>query len=172
MMPRNITSESQLRRILEELPCCASDKDGARTGPLNIVVIGDPSAAGPALLRRNFRMANAPPMYAFGRQQDLSFMKSSGWVAAQPHVLRIWLTDIRFNGEGVWIGHISTPLGGRFARNGETRIDPHVDDARLDLVQDAMYSQFLSKLGFVNGPFVTGRNRLPQLGTAHRPLCR
>lgn len=151
MTPRNVSSESQLRQVLEQMPCCASDENGVHAGPLNIVVVGDPSATGPALLRRHFRVTRASPFYAFGRQQDLSLKKSSGWVAAQPHVLRAWLTDVRFNGKVVWIAHISMPLGGRFADEDETRIDPNVDDARLDLVQDAMYSQFLSKMGFVKG---------------------
>ena len=30
-------------------------------------------------------------------------------------------------------------------------IDPDVDAARYDLIQDMVYSQFLTKLGFVNG---------------------
>ena len=151
MTPRNVATESELRQFLEQLPCCAEDETGVPAGPLNIVVIGDPSATGPALLRRHFRIARASSMYVFGREQDLSLKKSSGWVAAQPHVVRVWLTNIRFRDEAVWIGHISTPLGGRFADEDEARIDPNVDNSRIDLVQDAMYSQFLSKMGFVNG---------------------
>jgi len=151
MTPRNVTSKSELRQILERLPCCASDQNGVQAEPLNVVVIGDQTATGPALLRRHFRISTAPPLHAFGRAQDLSLRKSSGWVPAQPHVLRVWLMDINFRGRDVWIGHISTPLGGRFAVTDETRIEPNVDVARLDLIQDAMYSQFLSKMGFVKG---------------------
>jgi hypothetical protein len=48
---------------------------------------------------------------------------------------------------------VSTGLGGRFAASGEDtqRIEPDVDDARNDIVQDLLYSQALTKIGFVKG---------------------
>jgi hypothetical protein len=76
-------------------------------------------------------------------------------VPAQPHVMRTWLTDIRFRGQPVWIAQVSTPLGGRFASeiisDAGPRIDPNVDEAQIDLVQDMIYSQHLARLGFVEG---------------------
>jgi hypothetical protein len=62
---------------------------------------------------------------------------------------------IRFRGMPVWIGQVSTPLGGRFARatedGADSLIDPNVDEARNDLIQDVIYSQSLVKVGFVKG---------------------
>jgi hypothetical protein len=48
---------------------------------------------------------------------------------------------------------VSTILGGRFAASGEEtrRIEPDVDEARDDVVQDLLYSQALAKIGFVKG---------------------
>jgi len=147
--------ESNLRMLLERLPCCASSKDGERGEPLNFVVIGEFDEIIPALARRNFRYTGVSPQYVFGRPQDMSGRKRDRWVPAQPHVVRFWLTKIRFRGKPVWVGQVSTPLGGRFVREATSQssvpIDPDVDAARNDLIQDMVYSQFLTKLGFVKG---------------------
>lgn len=147
--------ESQLRELLEQLPCCTSNKEGVQDEPLNIVVIGQLQDLAPAFLRRNYRFTPATPQYLFQRPQDVTIGKRARWVAAQPHVLRVWLTAIRFRGNPVWIGQISTPLGGRFARatddGAPPLTNPSVDEARYDLIQDVMYSQFLAKMGFVRG---------------------
>ena len=107
--------ESQLRELLEQLPCCTSSKEGVQGEPLNIVLIGQLQDLVPAFLRRNYRITPATPRYLFQRPQDVSIGKRDRWVAAQPHVMRAWLTAIRFRGNPVWIVQISTPLGGRFA---------------------------------------------------------
>ena len=153
--PRRVEDASQLRSLLEKLPCCAASENGVEGEPLNVVLIGDLDATGPALVRRHFRYTPVSPLYVFGRPQDISVKKAGGWVATQPHVLRLWLTKIRFQGKLVWVGQISTLKGGRFA--GATSdgslplIDPDVDEARIDLVQDAIYSQLVTEIGFVKG---------------------
>jgi hypothetical protein len=153
--PLHVENESQLRSLLEKLPCCTASENGVQGEPLNVVLIGDLDAIGPALVRRHFRYTPVSPLYVFGRPQDLSAKKVGGWVATQPHVLRLWLTKIRFQGKLVWVGQISTPKGGRFA--GATSdgslpvIDPDVDEARNDLVQDLIYSQLVTEVGFVKG---------------------
>ena len=47
------------------------------------------------------------------------------------------------------------PLGGRFGGAGDTPtptpIDPEVDEVRNDIVQDLIYSQFVSRIGSVKG---------------------
>ncbi|MDX1815527.1 MAG: LssY C-terminal domain-containing protein, partial [Thermodesulfobacteriota bacterium] len=147
--------ESHLRELLEQLPCCVSSREGVQGEPLNIVLIGQLRDLIPAFLRRNYRDAPAEPRYLFQHPQDVSVSKRGLWVAAQPHLLRAWLTTIRFRGRPVWVCQVSTPLGGRFARATEDGaappIDPDVDEARNDLVQDVMYSQSLAKIGFVKG---------------------
>jgi len=147
--------ESQLRELLEKLPCCTSSKDGVQSEPLNIVIIGKIQDISPAFARRNYRYTPVSPRYVFQRPQDISVSKRDRWVAAQPHVLRAWLTKIRYRNKPVWIGQVSTPLGGRFAHataeGNDAYIEPFVDEARNDLIQDIIYSQSLVKLGFVKG---------------------
>jgi hypothetical protein len=148
-----IDDEPALRSALEDLPCCAADQTGARSLPLNLVVIGKLDEWGPAFVGRNYRYAPASPWHAFGRMQDLSGHRISRWVAPQPHTLRLWLTPLRYQGTPIWVGQVSTGLGGRFAASGEgtRRIQPDVDEARNDVVQDLLYSQALAKIGFVKG---------------------
>ncbi len=148
-----IDDEPALRSALEELPCCAADQTGARSLPLNLVLIGKLDEWGPAFVGRNYRYAPASPWHAFGRMQDLSGHRISRWVAPQPHTLRVWLTPLRYQGKPIWVGQVSTDLGGRFAASAEgtRRIQPDVDEARNDVVQDLLYSQALAKIGFVKG---------------------
>ncbi len=149
-----VEDAERLRELLEALPCCSTDAEGAQGEPLNLVAIGEADFIGAGFSRRGFRYSIASPRYAFGRQQDLVARKQAQWVSAQPHVMRLWLTDILYRGKTVWIGQIASSLGGRFASDTEQQralIDPNVDEARLDLIQDMLYSQSLAKLGLVNG---------------------
>jgi len=166
--------ESHLRDLLEQLPCCASGKDGVQDEPLNVVLIGQLQDLAPAFIRRNYRSTQTDPRVLFQRSQDVSASKRERWVAAQPHTLRIWLTTIRFRGKPVWIGQVSSPLGGRFASAADDgaakRIDSNVDEARNDLVQDLMYSQSLAKMGFVKGVgrvMASNPRKTPSGGTYH-----
>ena len=146
-----IADQPALREALEGLPCCAADQAGTRTLPLNLVFIGQLEEWGPAFVRRNYRYATASPWYALGQIPDLSGHKISRWVPPQPHTLRLWLTPLRYDGKPIWVGQASTALGGRFTTSGEgdERIEPAVDEARNDVVQDLLYSQALAKIGFV-----------------------
>lgn len=151
----DVEDESRLREALERLPCCTTGPNGQKGEPLNLVLIGALPETGAAFIRRNYRVDTAAPWYVFDRPQDLTLSKRDRWVPAQPHVMRAWLTNIRFRGRPVWIAQVSTPLGGRFASeiisDAGPRIDPNVDEARIDLVQDMIYSQHLARLGFVEG---------------------
>jgi hypothetical protein len=149
-----IDDEVALRAALEGLPCCTTAETSAgRSLPLNLILIGEIEEVGPAFVRRMYRYNPAKPQYVFGRLQDFSGHKFSRWIAPQPHTLLIWLTTLRYRGKPIWIGQISTRLGGRFAASGEGawRIEPEVDEARNDLVQDMLYSQSMAKIGFVKG---------------------
>ena len=42
--PLHVEDESQLRSLLEKLPCCAASKNGVQSEPLNVVLIGDLSS--------------------------------------------------------------------------------------------------------------------------------
>ncbi len=150
-----VDEESRLRELLERLPCCTSSKEGGKGEPLNLVLIGKLYDTVVAFKRRNYLISSTAPLYVFDRPQDVSISKLGRWVAAQPHVLSAWLTNIRFRGRPVWIGQVSTPFGGRFAEKTNSHvvlpIDPDVDEARNDFVQDMIYSQSLVRLGFVKG---------------------
>ena len=172
--PVRVDTESKLRELLEKLPCCAADENGVQGEPLNVVLIGTTKATGAALVRRGFHYAPASSMYVFGRPQDLSLKKgTSEWVPAQPHVLRVWLTDIRFDEKLVWIGQVSMPLGGRFADAAvDARvsiIDPDVDTVRNDFLEDSFYSQRLAEVGFVKGvgPVAIERPRTTPAGSTY-----
>ena len=77
---------------------------------------------------------------------------AAGWPPSRTRC-GVWLTPLRYQGKPIWVGQVSTTLGGRFAASGEEtqRIEPDVDDARSDIVQDLLYSQALAKVGFVKG---------------------
>lgn len=169
-----VKDESRLRELLEQLPCCTSSKDGVQDEPLNIVLIGDIQDISAAFVRRNYRYTPVPLRYVYQRPQDLSVSKRDRWVAAQPQVLRVWRTTFRFQDKHVWIGQVSSPLGGRFARVTEEGkdeyIEPFVDEARNNLVQDIIYSQSLLKMGFVKGVgrvMTSAPRKLPSGSTYH-----
>jgi hypothetical protein len=148
----HIEDEAQLRIALETLPCCTTNEAGAMQGlPLNLVLIGEIEDVATAFVRRGYRYGPVTPLFAFRREQDVSAWKRSQWVAPQPHTLWMWATPLRYQGKPVWIGQISTVLGGRFADSDDEpwRTEPDMDEARNDVFQDMLYSQALAKLGFV-----------------------
>ncbi len=151
-----VSGEDRLRVELQRLPCCTRDVVGNPGPPLNFVMIGDADAWIPAFTRRSYRFSEADDLYAFGRKQDVMAAKRDRWVAAQPLLARAWLTPIRYQGEPVWVGQASSPWGGRFGgevadSQPQDAIDPDVDQARDDLLQDMIYSQSLAKAGYVLG---------------------
>jgi len=157
-----IDNEAALRAALAALPCCTTGENGSGENlPLNLVLIGAIEELGPAFTSRGYRYTPANPLYAFGRQQDFSGHRTSRWVAPQPHTLRFWLTPLRYRGRPIWIGQVSSRLGGRFAGSVEEsgRVEPDVDEARNDLVQDLLYSQSIRKIGFVKGVGHVADNR-------------
>jgi hypothetical protein len=153
-----IDDEATLRTALENLPCCAVDETGAANLPLNLVLIGALDSWGPAFVRRSYRYRPVSAWFAFGREHDVSGRKISRWVPPQPHTVRLWLTPLRYQGKPIWVGQVSTRLGGRFAPSaqGTQRLEPDVDEARNDVVQDLLYSQAVAKIGFVEGAGTAG----------------
>ena len=154
---QNVQSEADLGQALEQLPCCVTDENGGHSAePLNVVIIGALDDWTTAFLRSGYQYQVLNPRYAFGRAQDLSGHKlSRGYIKAQAHSLRFWQTPIRFNGKPVWVGQISARLGGRFVDKAPLGVtlplNPHIDEARDDLIQDLAYSQALIKIGFIKG---------------------
>jgi hypothetical protein len=102
------------------------------------------------------------PLYALGRFQDLAGQKARQSISQRNHT-RMWLTHLEYQGKPVWLGQISRDIGVRFTLktwNLTThKIDPDVDEARLGLIQDLLYSQSLITFGFAKGiePATEGR---------------
>jgi hypothetical protein len=167
--------ENGLRKALEGLPCCATNKDGAEHGdPLNLVVIGEGHDVHHSFLRsgwnesetvsdrsnpgkkkysastRHYRYAPLSSLYVFGRPQDVAFQKARE--TGQRSQVRLWLAPMQFQGKPVWVGQISRSIGARsISEKAVHKIDPDVDDTRAYLIQNLLYSQGLLKFGYVKG---------------------
>jgi hypothetical protein len=154
---QKVESEAELRRVLEQLPCCVSKENGGPSAePLNLVIIGALDDWLSGFARRGYVYQPLKPHYVFGRAQDVSANKiSRGYTKAQTHIFRLWQTPIRYDDKPVWVGQTSVRLGGRFAKNAPVEVtlplNPDVDEARIDLMQDIAYSQALNKIGHVKG---------------------
>jgi hypothetical protein len=174
----SIETEEDLRRALEQLPCCTTNRAGDETGdPLNLVLVGSHEDIVSAftrrgwhpteqthraaiwrtirsfILRARYRYSPVSPLYVFGRRQDMAGQKARGTIDLRNHA-RFWLTPIMFRGNTVWIGQLSRDIGVRFipAFPPTThKIDPDVDEARAGLIQDLAYSQALARFAYVKG---------------------
>ena len=154
---QNIQREADLRRALEQLPCCVSKEIGGPPAePLNVVMIGALDDWTTAFMRRGYRYEVLNPRYAFGHAQDISGRKlNPKYTEAQAHTFRVWRTPIRYRGKPVWVGQTGLRLGGRFRENAPEEVtlplDPYIDETRYNFVQDLAYSQALTKIGHVKG---------------------
>ena len=174
-----LETEAELRAALEQLPRWTTNRSGsARGDPLNLVLIGKRDDLFPSFLRRGwhpteviylgsswktlksfllgsrYRYSPVSPLYALGRFQDVAGQKARESISQRNH-LRMWLTHLEYQGKPVWLGQISRDIGVRWTLktwNLTThKIDPDVDEARLGLIQDLLYSQSLLRFGFVKG---------------------
>ena len=170
--------EEGLRKALESLPCCTTNRDGTKQGdPLNIVLIGDLDDVYHALIRSGWdetetrhgtsstsagRYSPASAMYVYGRLQDVALRKARESMHRRSHV-RLWLSPVTFGGKPVLVGQISREIGTKpeettapemdLERDEEMtyRIQPDVDEARDYLIQDLWYSHGLVKFSYVKG---------------------
>ena len=174
--------DNELRKELENLPCCTTNKDGTANGdPLNLVFIGRREDIAAAFIRRGwlpaektyskaiwktiksflfgtkYRYSPVSPLYFNSRPQDFAGQKPRHTVHQRNH-LRVWLSPMRYQGKPVWIGQISRDIGVRFTFKNwppvTHKIDPDVDEAMYALLEDLVNSQQVSKIGYVGG---TGR---------------
>ena len=172
-------SDDELRALLEQLPCCTTNRTGSENGdPLNLVLVGSAFDIASAAIRRQwhatevlsseslwrtvmsffegtrYRYSPISPLYVYGRPQDAAIQKVRGSIDERNHA-RFWLTPIRFRGEQVWIGQISRDIGVKFTLKSPTIsthvIDPDVDETRRYLAEDLAYSQSLYRIGYVKG---------------------
>jgi hypothetical protein len=180
-------NENELRKAVENLPCCATNEDGTKNGdPLNLIFIGNREDLSSAFVRRGwlpaeqthgkavwktiksflfgtrYRYSPVSPLYLYERQQDFAGQKPRHSVHERNH-LRMWLSPMRYQGKQVWIGQISRDIGVRFTFKTwppvTHKIDPDVDEAMYALLEDLIYSQQVSKLGWVKGVGKTSRTK-------------
>jgi hypothetical protein len=169
--------EAGLRKALEGLACCTTNKEGNAQGdPLNIVIIGESEDVLHTFIRvgwdetetiytasalktsvsflfgGRYRYSPVSGLYVFGRRQDVAFQRTRGTIHERNH-LRLWLSPWRFENKSVWVGQISRDIGVRFNWKTITthKIDPDVDETRDFLIQDQLYAQGLEKIAFVKG---------------------
>src|SRR5579885_1975021 len=172
-------SIGELRRMVENLPCCTTDEKGSRNGdPLNFILVGTEDDVLGALTRQGwdpthvlagttawktfsafvkrgtYRHAPVSPLYVFGRSQNIAMQKARRTIHQRNH-LRLWRANFTCQGKPVWIGQISRDIGIRFAPNAPFfvthKIDPDVDDARNYLAQDLLASEYLYGIAFAKG---------------------
>jgi hypothetical protein len=189
-----VEDEEELRRVLEELPCCTTNANGDENGdPLNLVIVGDTNDIVPALVRRGwhateiiwsqalystfksfllgerYRYSPISSLYLYGRKQDVGWQKARRTINERNH-MRFWLSPIRFRGQEVFVGQISRDIGVKFTLKSPTIsthvIDPDVDEARRYFVEDMAYSQALARHGYVKGvgPVTRGQPRMNLVG--------
>ena len=128
-------NENELRKAVENLPCCATNEDGTNNGdPLNLIFIGNREDLSSAFVRRGwlpaeqthgkavwktiksflfgtrYRYSPVSPLYLYERQQDFAGQKPRHSVHERNH-LRMWLSPMRYQGKQVWIGQISRDIG-------------------------------------------------------------
>lgn len=167
----------ELIRTLESTVCCVTDKKGQGSGdPANLVLIGYPDDIFTAFVRAGwdetevvttassvktvasflsggeYRYSPVSSLYMFGRAQDVAFQKARSNIHERNH-LRLWMSNMRFEGLPVWLGQISRDIGVRFTTKTITthKIDPNVDETREFLLENLAYAQSLEKFGYVRG---------------------
>lgn len=173
------TDEDGLRAALEALPCCTTDREGSQSGdPLNLVLIGEFENITAAFARRGwlpaeetyssavwktiksflfgsrYRYSPVSPLFLYGRPQDFARQKPRHDIHERNH-LRLWYSSLRYRGKPVFVGQVSRDIGVRFTSKVwppvTHKIDPDIDEARASVVEDLIYSQMLTKIGWVKG---------------------
>lgn len=174
---------AKLKKQIEELPCCTTDKKGKHNGdPINLIVIGELEdlisiftsagwdetssltfSSGFAMAKafftgENDRYSPVSPLYYHGHPHDMAFQKNRGNVNQRLH-FRLWYTPMRYLGKPVWVGAISRDIGVKFTLTTwymtTHKIDPNLDDSRDYLLADLMETQKISKYGFIENKTLT-----------------
>ncbi len=168
-----------LREALESLPCCTTNEEGTEFGdPLNLVIVGDFFDVTAAFARRGwlpaeetyssavwktinsylfgsrYRYSPISSLYFNGRHQDFARQKPRHDIHQRNH-LRLWYSPMSHEGKPVFVGQVSRDIGVRFTTQTwppvTHKIDSDVDEARQSVIEDLLFSQAVSKVGFVKG---------------------
>lgn len=168
-----------LRLALQELPCCATDKDGNDNGdPLNFVVIGNSTdvlnslsrsgwsfthritlasvrrVIGAAISGDSYPVAPVSSLHTFGRKQDFALQRARRSISQRNH-MRLWLAPFQFEGQQVWVGQVSRDIGIKLTLQTPSLtthvIDPEVDLTREYLLHSLLAEGLVDRFGFVRG---------------------
>src|SRR4029079_382916 len=154
---------SELRKRVAAAPRATTNKRGTREGdPVNLVCVGEfarlLSAFGARwdetetitldscwktfksfFIGSEYRYSPVSALYLFGRSQDFALQRVRESINERLH-LRLWLTELRFEGKPVWVGQVSRDIGVRFTPktwNLTTHcIDSNVDESRDYVLED------------------------------------
>jgi LssY C-terminus len=169
----------ELRDALEKLACCTTNAEGTKSGdPLNLVIVGNFHDVAAAFARRGWLPAEETyssavwktvKSYLFGsryryspisslyfdvRHQDFARQKPRHDIHERNH-LRLWYSPMRHEGKPVFVGQVSRDIGVRFTTKTwppvTHKIDPDVDEARQSVIEDLLFSNAVSEIGFVKG---------------------
>jgi hypothetical protein len=152
----NIRTQDNLRKRLQDSPCCAETGGKDTAGdPVNVVLIGTFDNVAAALIRRGFRTDRKElddTQKLFGRLPDF-VLRKSGLGDVPAHWIRVWSAPFLYRKQPVWLVQAGRPVGGRIAIAKERALvlHPDVDEARNLLIQDLIYSGGIATLGFVEG---------------------
>jgi hypothetical protein len=165
-------NEGSFKTALENTPCCTTNESGnEQYVPFNLVLVGDGDDLLRILIRSGWNETAAgsqapsqqkiasdipygsryqpiPPLYYYGRPQDASFRdaRSTGFGR---NVLRLWLSPMRIEGQPVWVGLVNRELTLHTRSAKNQKLD--LDEVRTFFLQDLLYSQGISKYGYVKG---------------------
>ena len=180
----------ELRLALEQLPCCATNKDGDENAdPLNLVIVGESHdllnsltrsgwsfthrismktvgrMVGSALNDNPYPVAPVSSLYVFNRKQDFALQRARSNIAQRNH-MRFWMAPYTYQGQQVWVGQISRDIGVKVTTKSPTLtthvIDPEIDLAREYLLHSLLAEGFVSKFGFVKGSTAAPRTQPAQ----------
>jgi len=169
---------SALFQRLESMPRAVTGPLGLKEGdPANLVVIGEFATVLGAFGARwdetevitlatcwktvrsflfggEYRYSPVSPLFMFGRSQDFALQRIRESINERLH-LRLWITELRYDGKPVWVGQVSRDIGVRFTLktwNLTThRIDPDVDESRDFVLEDLIEAERVERFGYVPG---------------------
>ena len=80
-------------------------------------------------------------------------LRKSGQGGVPANWLRLWVAPLRYQGQPVLLAQSGRPVGGRFIPAGEEqpRLHPEIDETRVLVIEDMMYSGSLARLGYIEG---------------------
>ena len=171
------SNEDMLKQRLEMEPRAVFNSRGTKEGdPVNLIVVGEFTTILAAfgsrwdetevtglqsgmktvksfVLGSQYRYSPISPLYIYGRSQDFALQRARSSINQRLH-LRLWMSNMEFEGKPVWVGQVSRDIGVHLAPifPGTThKIDPYVDEARDYVLSDLIRAGHVDRFTYVNG---------------------